>query len=95
MSEPPLVAALVYDGLCTFEFAIAAEVFGLPRPELGAPLYRFVPVAVEDGPLTAAGGLTVRASGGLELLAVHIDVSIFGGSIRSSPLEQIALQHIH
>src|ERR1700754_2398586 len=28
----PLVAALVYDGFCMFEFACAAEVFGLPRP---------------------------------------------------------------
>src|SRR5437870_2071007 len=27
------VAAIVYDGLCTFEFAIAVAVFGLPRPE--------------------------------------------------------------
>ena len=37
----PLVAALVYDGLCVFEFSCAAEVFGLPRPEFGADWYRF------------------------------------------------------
>ena len=30
----PLVAALVYDGLCGFEFACAAEVFGLPLEEV-------------------------------------------------------------
>ena len=36
----PLVAALVYDGLCVFEFSCAAEVFGLPRPEFGADWYR-------------------------------------------------------
>ena len=32
----PLVAVLVYDGLCAFEFGCAAEVFGLARPELQA-----------------------------------------------------------
>jgi len=33
---PPIhkVAALAYDGLCTFEFGIVVELFGLPRPEL-------------------------------------------------------------
>jgi AraC family transcriptional activator FtrA len=29
------VVALAYDGICTFEFGIAAEVFGLARPEMG------------------------------------------------------------
>src|SRR5262249_42747116 len=33
------VAVLAYDGLCTFEFALAVEVFGLRRPELGVPWY--------------------------------------------------------
>lgn len=98
MSEPPLVAALVYDGLCTFEFAIAAEVFGLPRPELGAPLYRFVPVAVEDGPLTAAGGLTVRASGGLELLAAAHTIVVPGwrgrhAAVPAALLEALVAAH--
>jgi AraC family transcriptional activator FtrA len=37
----PLVLALVYDGLCAFEFSCAAEVFGLARPELGPDWYRF------------------------------------------------------
>ena len=30
--DPGLVAILAYDGLCTFEFGIAVEIFGLPRP---------------------------------------------------------------
>ena len=29
----PLVVALAYVGLCTFEFGVAVEVFGLPRPD--------------------------------------------------------------
>lgn len=65
----PLVLTLAYDGLCTFEFGIAVEIFGLPRPELGANWYRFGVVAIEPGPLRAAGGLRLSADAGLDLLA--------------------------
>lgn len=69
---PPLenrdVAVLVYDGLCTFEFGIAVELFGLPRPEL-ADWYRFRICAAEPGPLRAIGGFAVTAEGGLAELA--------------------------
>jgi AraC family transcriptional activator FtrA len=64
----PLVVALVYDGLCTFEFGIVAEVFGLPRPEMGPGWYRFASAAIEPGPLRAQGGLTVATDGAMELL---------------------------
>ncbi|HEY8878707.1 MAG TPA: transcriptional regulator FtrA [Roseateles sp.] len=64
----PLVVAPVYDGLCTFEFAIAAEIFGLSRPEMGPGWYRFASAAVEAGPLRAHGGLSVTSDGGIELL---------------------------
>lgn len=67
-STGPLVVALVYDGLCTLEFAIAAEIFGLHRPEMGSAWYRFASAAIEPGPLRAQGGLTVAADGGPELL---------------------------
>nr|WP_233175647.1 transcriptional regulator FtrA [Dyella sp. ASV24] len=69
-SGPPnrQVAALVYDGLCTFEFGIAVEMFGLPRPEL-ADWYDFQLCAVDRGPMRAAGGMRVMADGGLERLA--------------------------
>ncbi|MFN7360706.1 transcriptional regulator FtrA [Brevundimonas sp.] len=65
----PLVAALVYDGLCTFEFAIAAEIFGLARPEMGEGWYRFAACAIEPGPLDAQGGLRIEVSGGPDLVA--------------------------
>lgn len=64
----PLVVAPVYHGLCTFEFSIVAEVFGLERPELGDGWYRFASVAVEPGPLRAQGGLSVQASADLALM---------------------------
>ncbi|HZH53232.1 MAG TPA: transcriptional regulator FtrA [Microvirga sp.] len=63
-----LVVALAYDRLCTFEFGIATEVFGLPRPEMGPDWYRFAVCAVDPGPLRATGGFQVMADGGLELL---------------------------
>ena len=65
----PRVAVLAYDGLCTFEFSVAAEVFGLPRPEMGAGWYRYAVCAVEPGPLRAAGGLVVTVGQGLDVLA--------------------------
>ncbi len=62
------VVALAYDGLCTFEFGCAYEIFGLPRPELDRSWYRFDVCAVEPGPLRAAGGLAVAAPYDLDLV---------------------------
>ena len=69
-AHPPhsTVVALAYDGLCTFEFGCTYEIFGLPRPELDRPWYRFEVCAAEPGPLRAAGGLAVRAPGGLDAI---------------------------
>lgn len=64
----PLVVALAYDRLCTFEFGIAVEVFGLSRPEMGSGWYRFAVAGVDDGPMRATGGLTFTVDGGLDLL---------------------------
>ncbi|GGK23191.1 transcriptional regulator FtrA [Salinarimonas ramus] len=64
----PLVVALAYDGLCTFEFGVAVEIFGLPRPEMGERWYRFAVAAAEPGPLRATGGITISCDGGPELL---------------------------
>lgn len=64
----PLVVALAYDGLCIFEFAIAAEVFGLSRPELGPDWYQFAVAAIEPGPLRAQGGLRLEIDGAADLI---------------------------
>ncbi len=64
----PLAVALLYDGLCTFEFGIVAEVFGLPRPEMGEAWYRFASCSIEDGPLRAHGGFTLTPDHGIELI---------------------------
>ena len=41
------VVALTYDGLCTFEYGIVAEIFGLERPEVGPRWYDFKTVSLE------------------------------------------------
>ncbi|MGE7370839.1 transcriptional regulator FtrA [Neorhizobium sp. NPDC001467] len=64
----PLVTALLYDGLCTFEFGIVAEIFGLHRPEMGEGWYRFASCAVDDGPLRAHGGFTIMPDEGIDLI---------------------------
>jgi AraC family transcriptional regulator, transcriptional activator FtrA len=64
----PLVVLLAYNGLCTFEFACAVEVFALDRPELGVPWYEFAVCNVDGGPLAAAGGITVHAPSGRGLI---------------------------
>lgn len=56
----PLVCVLAYDGLCTFEFGIGVELFGLDRPEFDH-WYDFCVVAAEPGPLRATGGISVDA----------------------------------
>lgn len=74
----PLVVALLYDGLCTFEFGIVAEIFGLSRPEMGTGWYRFASCAVDEGPMRAHGGLTVVADHGPEILA-EADIIVVPG----------------
>ncbi len=66
--SPPSVVVLAYDGLCTFEFGVAVEIFGLPRPEMGESWYRFAVAGVEDGELRATGGIRILADGDLGLL---------------------------
>lgn len=69
MTKKHRVAAIAYDGLCTFEFGIAVEIFGLPRPELEVPWYDFRACSVDDGPARATGGVSLNVSHGIEALA--------------------------
>ncbi len=85
-NDPGLVAILAYDGLCTFEFGIAVEIFGLARPEFEFPWYRHQIVAVDTGPMRATGGIQVLADGGMELLESARPVIIPGWRSRSEPV---------
>jgi len=82
------VVALVYDGLCTFEYGLAAEVFGLPRPELGRKLYEFSSVAMEPAPMKAAGGLVFKATGTLAQLKSAHTIVIPGWRGKDEPVPE-------
>ncbi|PDT10036.1 transcriptional regulator FtrA [Rhizobium sp. M1] len=81
-----LVVALIYEGLCTFEFGIAVEVFGLERPEMGPAWYRFAAASPETGPIRAAGGVKVVADGSLELLSQAETIVIPGWKSVDEPV---------
>lgn len=63
------VVALAYDGLCLFEFGIASELFGLPRPEFDFDWYEFSVVGVDSAPLRSLGGVTMAAANDLKVLS--------------------------
>lgn len=97
-SSRPLVVALAYDGLCTFEFGVAVEVFGLPRPELGESWYRFAVASVDQGELRATGGVRIVVDGGYELLQEADTIVIPGWRDVSSPVPEAlcdALREAH
>ncbi|MEQ4283793.1 transcriptional regulator FtrA [Pseudomonas syringae] len=73
-----LVVALIYNQLCTFEFGCTVEVFALKRPELGVSWYKFATFPVDDGPITAAGGITIVPTPG-EVLLENADTIIVPG----------------
>ncbi|MHA1055511.1 transcriptional regulator FtrA [Enterobacter mori] len=76
--SPARVVVLAYDGLCTFEFGVAVEIFGLPRPEMGESWYRFAVAGVDEGELRATGGIRILADGDLSLLE-HADLILVPG----------------
>jgi len=92
------VVALVYDGLGTFEFAIVGEVFGLPRPELRVPWYRFSACSLEAGPARATGGVRLVAPPGLAPLRTAGTIVIPGWRSPAEPPPSAlldALRHAH
>ena len=82
----PLVVALAYDGLCAFEFACTAEVFGLPRPELGAGWYRFETCSRGGRSVRGQYGTRMSVGGGLERLAGAGTILIPGWQGRDVPV---------
>lgn len=98
ISPASLVVALAYEGLCTFEFGVVVEVFGLPRPEMGESWYRFAVAALEPGTLNATGGISVVADGDLTLLEQAQTIVIPGWRGVDAPVPaalRAALQAAH
>jgi AraC family transcriptional regulator, transcriptional activator FtrA len=69
MKKRPLLALVAYDGLRTFEYSIAADVFALDRSYLGVDWYDTVVVSPDRGRLRGAGGVQVQVDAPFEAIA--------------------------
>lgn len=78
LRRPSRVVVVAYDRVALFELAIAVEVFGLPRPELGVPWYDFEVCSVDPGLLRATGHVRVRARRGLRAIATADTIIVPG-----------------
>jgi AraC family transcriptional activator FtrA len=56
------IAILIYDHINPFELAVATEVFGLDRPELGVQWYQTFVCAVEPRPILTRSGFSIFTS---------------------------------
>ena len=91
----PLVVALVYDGLCAFEFSCVAEVFGLQRPELGADWYRFATCAANGRSVKGQYGISMQVTGGLERLQAAGTIVIPGWEGIDAPVPIRVAEALH
>ncbi len=64
----PLVVAMGFDGAPIFELSIAAEVFGLPRPDFGPGWYRFALASQDGAPVRTGQGWHLSVDGDLALI---------------------------
>ena len=62
------VALVVFDLIPPFEMAVPCEVFGTDRSDMGAPNYRLIVCAAEEGPLRTKAGFTIEVPYGLSEL---------------------------
>lgn len=60
------IAVIIYDAVNPFELAVATEVFGFERPELGVAWYRFLLCASEPRPIRTSAGFLLTTPYTLE-----------------------------
>lgn len=89
-----LVVTIAYDGLCTFEFGIAAEIFALSRPEMGGEWYRYAVAGVDDGAMRATGGLRFSVDGGLELMDQASTIIVPGWRSIDAPVPEALIKRL-
>lgn len=76
---PHTVVAVAGDVVSPFELAVACEVFGIDRPELFDPWYRFVVCSVGRRPVETRVGFTIHPDAGLEALEAADSVIVPAG----------------
>jgi len=72
------IAALIGDGVLTFDFACACEVFGYDRSDIVDPWYRFLIVSQDPPPIRTSTGFLMTTDLGLDALAEADTVVIPG-----------------
>jgi AraC family transcriptional activator FtrA len=84
---PHKVVLIGYEGLRTFEFGCAIEIFGLERPELGVDWYDFAVCSIDGQQVSAFGGIDVTFHHGAELID-EADTLILPGwcNVNAEPL---------
>lgn len=95
---PHSVVCLISDELLAFEFGIAYEVFGLPRPEFGDNWYTFGCATSHAGTISSSGGLPVFIKQDLKALETADLIIIPGWPDVESPVDRSiidALQQAH
>jgi AraC family transcriptional regulator, transcriptional activator FtrA len=88
------VVALLYDGLCAFEYACATEVFALQRPEVGSLWYQFQTCAQTPNWLKSQYGLKIQAEAGLEVLEQAGTIVIPGWKAIAAPVPQPIIESL-
>jgi AraC family transcriptional regulator, transcriptional activator FtrA len=68
LKSPSTLALVAYRGLRTFEYSIAADLFGQDRSYLGVPWYETIVVSPERGTLQGVGGMQVRPDAPFEAI---------------------------
>ncbi len=91
--DPMNTVTLAYDGLCTFEFGIVVELFGLPRPEF-EHWYNLRVAAVDPGPLRATGGVLVDAPFTLRVLDTAGTIVVPGWRGPQTPVPDTLLRKL-
>ncbi|WP_370338433.1 helix-turn-helix domain-containing protein [Parvularcula marina] len=79
------VAALVYDELCTFEFAITQEVLNLTPPDGETRLYDFQTFSTSGEPIRAHCGLSILPDHGAGLLKTADTIIVPGWPVNAAP----------
>ena len=86
------VATVLYDAVNPFELGVATEVFGVERPELGVPWYRFLVCAAHPGPVRTSVGFLVTAPYALSNVAEADTVIVPGPRPATVPFPDALLE---
>lgn len=86
-----VVAAVVLDGANPFEFAVACDVFGIPRPELRPEWYDFR-LCTPPGGARLRGGLTLESAYGIDALSIADTIVVPHGAVHGPADERVVEQ---